>query len=294
MGKFLDAAYKVLKNVNEPLSAKEITQKALEVNVLVSKGKTPHQSMKARLSTDILRYKEKSIFKRTKAGKFALREWDDREYIAPRHKKGIIDESIAVFDKKYLSEFVEGSGIFHKDIDFISQRLNEICFPEVRKNAEDNKQLIQLVSVFITQFKDKYLTFKRTKRLPEKRLHGFYSIAFGGHITFEELMPLLGLNIFDPNSDELFIIRELSEELKLKYHPKIRYRGLIYDDSKEVSKVHIGLIYDVVLESNKFEIGERGFLMDPKFEDIITIKQRREAFENWSQLIINEEMSKYG
>lgn len=294
MGIFLDAAYKVLKKADEPLSAIEITKRALERNILVTSGKTPQQSMKARLSTDILRNKDSSLFKRTKAGKFALREWDDKEFIAPRHKKAIIDEDIAVFDKKHLSDLVDGRGIFYKDLDFISDMFNKICFPHVRKDAEKNENLIQLVSVFITKYKDKYLTFKRTKRLPENRLHGFYSIGFGGHITHEELMPLLGSNIFNPDYSGLFIIRELSEELKLTYTPTIKYRGLIYDDSREVSKIHIGIIYDVVLENSNFEIGERGFLIDPKFEDIQCINDRKDDFENWSHMIIKEELKKHG
>jgi predicted NUDIX family phosphoesterase len=290
MGEFLDAAYKVLKKENEPLSAIEITDKAFKLNLLISKGKTPHQSMKARLSTDILRKKDKSLFKRTEAGKFALRKWSEVEYVAPRHKTSIIDEDIAVFKKSDLPDFVDGSGIFYKDIDYISNHFNRICFPHRRKEAENDESLIQLVSVFITRYKNKYLTFKRSKWLPENRLHGFYSISFGGHVTSKELAPLL--NIFDPNYDGIFIIKELSEELRLEHPPEIKYRGLIYDDSREVSKIHLGLIYDVSLMDDKYEIGERGFLIDPKFEDIETINNRRDEFENWSQLIIKEELKR--
>ena len=292
MGQFLDAAYKVLKEAKEPLSAKEITERALKSALLMSRGKTPHQSMKARLATDILRNRDKSPFKRIASGKFALREWETKEYFAQRHKKALIDEDIAVFNKLHLSEFVSGRGIFYAALDFISARFNEICFSYKRKDAEENENLIQLVSVFITTHQDKYLTFKRTKRLPENRLHGFYSIGFGGHITYQELLPLLRENIFDPSYDGVFIIRELTEELKLKHTPAIKYRGLIYDNSKEVSEIHLGIIYDVALVNEKFEIGERGFLMDPKFEDILTINQRNHEFENWSQIIIKEELKK--
>jgi predicted NUDIX family phosphoesterase len=295
MGHFLDIAYSILKAEKTPLSAHEITEKALAQHLLVTKGKTPHQSMKARISMDILKRKEQSAFKRTDAGTFALREWTENEYVAPRHKKGLIEEDVAVFDKIYLKDFVSGRGIFKKDLTYISKRLNEICYSYKRKDAELNNSFIQLVSVFVTRCKNKYLTFKRTKRLPESRLHGYYSIGFGGHITYKELLPMF--NIFDPNhiSDineridkSVFIIRELSEELKLQYTPQITYRGLIYDDSREVSTMHLGIVYDVTLKDFNFEIGERGFLMDPKFEDIETIYNRKAHFENWAQGYIRE------
>ena len=197
MGHFLDIAHEILKTEKKPLSAYEITEKAIARDLLVTTGKTPHQSMKARISTDILKRKEQSAFKRTEAGAFALREWTaDDEYIAPRHKKGLIEEDIAVFDRTHLKDFVSGSGIFKKDLTYISKRLNEICFSHKRKNAELTESLIQLVSVFVTRYEDKFLTFKRTKRLPESRLHGYYSIGFGGHITYAELLPMF--NIFDP------------------------------------------------------------------------------------------------
>ena len=59
-----------------------------------------------------------------------------------------------------------------------------------------------------------YLTYKRTKRLPESRLHGFYSFAFGGHLNPNDLKPLL--NIFDPELAAPLLLREsLEKELRI-------------------------------------------------------------------------------
>jgi len=58
----------------------------------------------------------------------------------------------------------------------------------------------------------------------------------------------------------------------------------------EVSKQHLGLVYDVLASSPAFEIGERGFLMNPKYETIEEIDRRRDDFENWSLLLIDEEI----
>jgi predicted NUDIX family phosphoesterase len=68
----------------------------------------------------------------------------------------------------------------------------------------------------------------------------------------------------------------------------MEYRGLLYDDSRDVSKQHLGIAYDVFLDSSQFEIGERGFLMDAKFETLEQVVSRREEFENWSWILIRE------
>lgn len=289
MRKFLEAAYIILKREREPLSPDALTKKAIESGLLKSAGKTPQHSMRARLSTDILEKREKSLFKRTTSGTFALREWNDKEFYAPRYKKSLFDEDIVVFDKKYLKEFITTNGLTTYDIGKVKERLLQIWYPLRRRLAEQKENIIQLISVFIVKYNDKYLTFKRTKRLPESRLHGFYSIGFGGHISPDDLKPLF--NVFDPNTQP-FIIRELTEELKLTYNPLIEFRGLLYDDSMPVSRIHLGIVYDVFLKGREYEIGEKGFLMDPKFENIKTIKNRIDNFENWSQIIIEEEFNK--
>ena len=76
MGRFLRAAYDVLKRERRPMSPEDITQLALSKGLLSSAGKTPAFSMKARLSTEIVRHGRRSQFMRTDAGLFGLREWD--------------------------------------------------------------------------------------------------------------------------------------------------------------------------------------------------------------------------
>jgi len=284
MGNFIKAAYMVLKAEGTPLTAKEVTEKAISRELLVSVGLTPHQTMKSKLSTDILNKKDRSLFKRTSAGKFGLREWtSENEYFASRHKKPVFDEDILVFDRQKLSLFIGKEGFSRdiNDIDVLIKKLTQVIFSTRRKDAEADSALIQLVSVFIVRFNGQILTHKRTKRLPESRLHDYYSIIFGGHLTKDDLLPLL---------NQIDVLREFSEELKFKQqppHPK--YRGLIYDSSRDVSKIHLGVVFNVDLTTDQYEIGERGYLMDPKFEAPSAIMSRIDEFENWSQILIRNE-----
>ena len=289
MAEFLKAAYDVLKNRQEPLTAREIASIATREHRLRTSGRTPWQTMKSKLSTDILRLGDRSLFMRTGKGQFALREWSKRlaEHVADRYQKALFDEDIVVFPADPLSRYVPGVGIHSNSFD--RDALLEECRPMRRREAEETLSVIQLVSVFVVHYGERYLTYKRTRRLPESRLHGCYSIAFGGHLNPDDISRLL--NIFDPGLGGPLLERELGEELRLRVGDitDITYRGLLYDDSRPVSRQHLGIAYDVFLRTEEFKIGERGFLMDAKFETLDQIFARIQTFENWSQLIADVE-----
>jgi predicted NUDIX family phosphoesterase len=290
LGVFLKAAYEILQAAQIPLTAPEITARAIETGALRSSGLTPSQTMKSKLSTEILVHGDASPFMRAEKGRFALREWKTRypEHIADRYQKALVEEQILVFPASSLARYIPGVGLFAGEFDQDALFLE--CVPMRRLDAEEDFSVIQLVSVFVIKHGDRYLTYKRTKRLPESRLHGVYSIAFGGHLNPEDLKPLL--NIFNPELAFPVLERELREEIRFESlgPTSISYRGMLYDDSREVSRQHLGLTYQVAAESNHFEIGERGFLIDAKYETLDEILSRREQFENWSLILIGEEV----
>ena len=113
MGIFLKAAYEVLAKEKRPLGAPEITRIAIREGSLKSSGKTPSQTMKARLSTEILRRGSDSVFMRVEKGKFALREWKEawHEHVAQRFQKALFDEEIVVFPAASLTKYVPHSGL---------------------------------------------------------------------------------------------------------------------------------------------------------------------------------------
>ncbi len=286
MGDYLRAAFLVLSEAEEALGPKEIVAEALRRGFLETEGLTPHQTMKSKLSTDILEKGPDSLFMRSEAGKFTLRArvGQVQEHVAPRFKKALFDEDIVVFKSELLGRYVRGTGLTSEGLN--TKELLAETFPMRRREAEEDFQVIQLVSFYIVTYKKRYLTYKRTKRLPESRLHGFYSIGFGGHLNPDDI-PVL-FNFADPSQALMFILRELQEELLLDENPDLRFRGLIYDDSREVSRQHLGLVYDVSLRSENFRIGERGFLMDAKFETLEQIRGRIGEFENWSAKLVLE------
>lgn len=79
MSIFLDIAQQVLDDIGHPMSARDIYNHALNKKIIESKGLTPENTLRARLSENIRIYAEKSIFIRTAANKFGLRKWTENK-----------------------------------------------------------------------------------------------------------------------------------------------------------------------------------------------------------------------
>ncbi len=82
---FTEAAVEVLRLAGKPLHFKDITQMAIEKNLLSHVGKTPDVTMGSRLSAQIAKYPDGPIV-RQKSGVYALREWEGGK--AKKKKKG--------------------------------------------------------------------------------------------------------------------------------------------------------------------------------------------------------------
>src|SRR5262245_20216255 len=75
---FTEAAAEVLRLVGKPLHYKEITDLAIEKNLLSHVGKSPDVTMGARLAATLKKDSADNPLVRVKPGVFALREWSDK------------------------------------------------------------------------------------------------------------------------------------------------------------------------------------------------------------------------
>ena len=110
--------------------------------------------MRARLSTDILNKKEKSLFFRTGSGEFGLRTWESqhKEYIADRYVRALLKEDILAFPMKSLSKYVSGSGLLPIALENRGSLIRELISME-RNLAEKDLGVIQFISSFIVRYK---------------------------------------------------------------------------------------------------------------------------------------------
>ena len=87
---FTEAAAEVLRIAGKPLHYKEITELAIEKNLLSHVGKSPEVTMGARLAALLKKEDKENPIVRVKPGVFALREWDGK-----RKKKGATVDEVA-------------------------------------------------------------------------------------------------------------------------------------------------------------------------------------------------------
>jgi hypothetical protein len=88
---FTEAAAQVLRLVGKPLHYKEITDVAIEKNLLSHVGKSPEVTMGARLAALVKKGEKDNPLVRVKPGVFALREWDPETI-----EKGLADRTPAL------------------------------------------------------------------------------------------------------------------------------------------------------------------------------------------------------
>ena len=81
---FTEAAAEVLRIAGKPLHYKEITELAVEKNLLSHVGKSPEVTMGARLAALLKKEDKTNPIVRVKPGVFALRDWNEKK----KGKKG--------------------------------------------------------------------------------------------------------------------------------------------------------------------------------------------------------------
>lgn len=128
---FTDAAAEVLRLIGRPLHYKEITDIAIEKNLLSHVGKSPEVTMGARLAAMLKKDSPDVPLIRVKPGVFALREWDEKtlragadgkkgrrggrnEAQARRHEAEVEEEAVVVEaadDEAAAEEVVEAPAV---------------------------------------------------------------------------------------------------------------------------------------------------------------------------------------
>ncbi len=284
---YLEAAFVALSEANRPMSSREISvfiAKNVEFSI---SGKTPWKTINARISAEILENGEHSKFIRVDDGRFGLRAWPDVfEHVAARRKIKPVNEIIAVVPRPKFLTFLKPrkcSKFF--EVDYVE--LFKESHGMQRVEAEETEDFVQLIPLFFVRRGGKFLTYKRTKRLPEKRLHGTRSINFGGHLQVEDFPSLFAS---DPNVVQESLQRELREELDFDPDEKtVKFFGAIHETQNLFGRQHVGLVFEVHSDSEvNVNSGEPGFLTSLKFDTKENIFENRDEYDEWTFMVLSE------
>ncbi|MBI5797835.1 hypothetical protein HZA98_02940 [Candidatus Woesearchaeota archaeon] len=210
------------------------------------------------------------------------------------------DVSIMVVPRASLFSGEASQGFIpHAEHDYLSVILQKHAYMR-RGDAERNpafKQPIPYAFIINPGIKTLFAYQRASKKedAHEERLHGRWSLGVGGHIdNSDALLPLesiMKLGVIWGKGDTALVkglARELHEEVDIQGNIlSVRLLGYINDDSDEVGRVHLGLVYAV--KTNAFivmhrggEIVKSGMYSPLEIESLFS--DTNSVVENWSKI----------
>jgi predicted NUDIX family phosphoesterase len=147
-----------------------------------------------------------------------------------------------------------------------------------RKIAETDFNFKQIIPYVLVRHENRYVLMRRTTKQTEARLHDKYSIGVGGHINDDDAAK--GID----NIIHCGMRREIEEEMTIKDERSCELVGVINDNSSEVSRVHMGLVYVLTTGSPQFEIAEK----DKYTANWATVEEMLpfyDKMESWTQIV---------
>lgn len=144
-----------------------------------------------------------------------------------------------------------------------------------RPVAEVSPQYKQIIPYVVIRHGDSYFLLKRTTKQTEARLHHKLSLGIGGHINPDTPTILGGLQ------------KELEEEVHVDSPYGLTFVGLINDDTTDVGKVHLGVVYELVPFEPHVTVRETE-KMTGEWVRAADLAPMREAMETWSQLVYDQ------
>ncbi|MDP9326159.1 MAG: hypothetical protein M3O87_06455 [Candidatus Dormibacteraeota bacterium] len=147
-----------------------------------------------------------------------------------------------------------------------------------RGQVEEDPDFQQIIPYVVFRHGDRYFLTRRLKRSSEKRLRHLYSLGVGGHINREDVAEDAGDAVVEG------LRREFAEEVTYAGDWTHRLIGLLNDDSNDVSRVHLGLVFEVSGDSPQISIRETEKLEG----ELLRLEEMKIYYldmESWSQLI---------
>jgi predicted NUDIX family phosphoesterase/adenylate kinase family enzyme len=284
---FLHAAEQILRQHKEPMLIKDILQMALDGQLLESSGKTPINTMRARLAEHIKNLGKNSIFIRVDPNKFALREWDYKEYKSKPLEKNTKNEIVVCIHKNIVDRHKKRFGFsprFEPFLRELSDFENLVVLP--RSEAKKRADIKQLVSyVLLKDNKGRLLSFVRGNYgQKESLLQGVLCLGFGGHVNQIDidLFGIIDAGIMNS------AYREIAEEIKGLKMSNLRHIGVINDDSSPLGLNHFAFVFEAHLPTS---FTEKSFSKEKAISKLSLLNrsavwERFHELEFWSQLLV--------
>jgi predicted NUDIX family phosphoesterase len=143
-----------------------------------------------------------------------------------------------------------------------------------RAAAEVDVSLKQIIPYLVLRDGERIFLMKRTRAGGDARLHDRCSIGIGGHMNPGDRTPLGGLE------------REWREEIEADFLPEFEFLGLLNDDTVDVGRHHLGLVYVADAAGRPAGVREVDKLSG-SFEPVAVVRDAYDLMETWSRLVLD-------
>lgn len=170
-------------------------------------------------------------------------------------------------------------GLITEGIDQIAMLVTHYGVFVDRAEAETNPRYKQIIPYAVIRHSERYFLLQRKSAQSEQRLHNKLSIGVGGHINPSEVAT---------DSDVILggLTREINEELYIISGYRETLVGLINDDTTDVGRVHLGVLFEIDSISPDVHVRET-HKMDGEWALMGHLVQSHERLETWSQIVFD-------
>jgi predicted NUDIX family phosphoesterase len=146
---------------------------------------------------------------------------------------------------------------------------------EPRAEVETDPHWKQVIPYLVVRDGPRYFLMQRTRAGADPRLHDLWSIGVGGHVNPGDGGVAGGL------------LREWHEEIDASFEEDPVLYGLLNDDTTDVGRVHLGVVFIADAGGRPVAIRETGKLTGA-FATPEEVRAVGRRLETWSQLVFEQ------
>lgn len=143
-----------------------------------------------------------------------------------------------------------------------------------RPVMESDPAFKQVIPYLVLRDGAQWFLMQRTRGGADSRLHDRWSIGVGGHLNPGDADIAGGL------------AREWREELVADFAPDYRFVGLLNDDTTDVGRVHLGVVFVAEADGRPVTVRETDKLRGG-FATSDEVRAVRDGLETWSRIVFD-------
>ena len=152
-----------------------------------------------------------------------------------------------------------------------------------RNELEEDPSFKQIIPYAVISCKESFYLFRRSSGQTEKRLQNLFSLGVGGHMNPDNSAEHEEQYLYDELKRELFEEVRLLNDCTIE---GIEFIGFINDDTIPVSRVHIGLLYNIRLSNKDVNVSETD-KMTAAWTDKSDLARFYERMETWTKIVFD-------